>query len=831
MPYRVFFENLPSATAPASVVTITDDLDPALNPGSFRVGTIRFGDVEVLVPENRINFQTTLDFVDTKGILLEITAGVDATRTPAQAFWVFRSIDPRTGLPPVDANLGFLPPNDETGRGQGVVEYTIRPRSNTPNATVVENTADIVFDVNDVIRTNTVFNTIDPNLPFSEVADRPPASAQGNLELSIPANDAPEGSGLRGVRLLVSTDGGPFVPVGDLVTGPTTTFLVEAGHVYRFASQAIDNAGNAETVPSLANPDAITTVPDVRFADGVDTGVVGDALTRLRTPTFVLVGPPLSTVDVDLSGPTPLTARVQIGAAGLGTWVVPAPLLDGAYTLSSNAAGVVAQYAFTVDSTPPVLAGWTSESTHAGTTVGLTIAPLGQSSEPRAAGIGTVIVRLADTEPSLESLPPLSPSDVLVTGTDASGRSVDLSLVNKTVALREDGRSFEIRFTPSLPDRARYCITLRNVTDTAGNPLGTLDARRSVAALVGDAFEDLRVNNTDVGGIQSLLGTTVVPTVVNHVRSDTNGDGLIDTADRAIVLPLRGTDLRAVADPCAGGRASTTRAVVSGSPQSDSDASGGSDSGSGNAGTDGPSGGHDDAAPGGPSDSGPSETDETQDASGITTIPNDWTLIATRLAVLDVRGFGNIRLVIEPLGWSATDAEPWAARGWWMLRLNGRDPREAARTLCGAGLFAAPVYETPEGETVVGPSIVITAASLREAESALREVDPAAQIMSHRAQGRDAVVTATLSGCDGFRVLGQILALTAKDGIKSISPSPVPSSEETALGDVNRNGLVDAEDLAELMRLIQASDADGDLNSDGSLDRSDAEFMLELLSR
>jgi hypothetical protein len=141
------------------------------------------------------------------------------------------------------------------------------------------------------------------------------------------------------------------------------------------------------------------------------------------------------------------------------------------------------------------------------------------------------------------------------------------------------------------------------------------------------------------------------------------------------------------------------------------------------------------------------------------------------------------------------------------------------------------VYETPEGETVVGPSIVITAASLREAESALREVDPAAQIMSHRAQGRDAVVTATLSGCDGFRVLGQILALTAKDGIKSISPSPVPSSEETALGDVNRNGLVDAEDLAELMRLIQASDADGDLNSDGSLDRSDAEFMLELLSR
>ena len=828
LPYRVFFENLPTATSPASLVTITDDLDPALNPGSFRVGTIRFGDVEVVVPENRINFQTTVDLTQSRGVLLEITAGVDATRSPAQAFWIFRSIDPATGLPPVDANLGFLPPNGEAGEGEGVVEYTIRARSNTPNATVVNNTADIIFDSNDVIRTNTVFNTIDSNLPFSEVLDLPLASGPGGLLLSIPGDDAVGGSGLRGVRLLVSTDGGPFVPFGAIITEPTTTFIAEPGHTYRFASQAVDHAGNVESIPSIGNADAITTVPDVRFADGMDSGLPGDRLTRIASPTFVLVGPPLSSVDIDLSGPTPVSASVQLGVAGSGTFVVPVRLGDGEYTLSMNAAGVVTTFTFAIDTTSPVLAGWTSEASHGSTVVGLALHASGASSEPRQAGIGAVVVRLAASEPSLQDLPPPVASDVTVAGTDVRGMSVNLAHVATSVTRRDDGRSFEIRFVPSLPDRAVYCITLRNVSDTAGNPLAINDARRTVTALVGDSFEDRRVNNTDVGGVQSLLGAPFDVSVVNHVRSDVNGDGRIDASDRTVIMAARGTDLRTIGSPCPtgrpGGPGSVVRVPAPGGTRTipaplDPDGEG----------RRGPAGGPGDVAKA--SDLEAQAESDAAASAGSAELPADWTFVATRLAVNDVRGVGDIRPILATLGWNASDVEPWATRGWWMLALDGRDARATAQLLCRAGLFAAPIFETPGGEIVVGPSIDIVASDMVKARASLGRVDAAARVMSRRNQSRVNDIQAIMSGCDGFRVLDQLRLLRGRDGVASVLPSPILSDGQTRLGDCDLDGVVGENDLAELLKLVAAGDAAGDINVDGSVDGDDARFMVDLLAR
>jgi subtilase family serine protease len=255
--YRVYFENTPEATAPASEVRITDPLDPALNVGSFRVGNIHFGDTTIEVPDNRISYQTTVDLSATLGVLVEITAGVDAQNR--QAFWIFRSIDPATGEPPESGLLGFLPPEDGTGRGQGWVEYTIQPGSTVPTGTVVYNQASIVFDYNEAILTEQVFNTIDADAPSSAVDPLPPTSPTTDIPLTWSGNDPTGGSGLSTFTIYARLDGGAYAPaITDTIQISGTLSGARGGGVYDFYSIAKDNVGNTEGAPTT--PDATTIV-------------------------------------------------------------------------------------------------------------------------------------------------------------------------------------------------------------------------------------------------------------------------------------------------------------------------------------------------------------------------------------------------------------------------------------------------------------------------------------------------------------------------------------------------------------------------------------------
>lgn len=156
--YRIDFENLASATAPAAEVRISDILNPLLRLGSFRLGDIHFGSTTVDVPDGRTSFQTTVDLTASAGVLVEVTAGVNAETN--EAFWILRSIDPATGEPPTDGTVGFLPPEDGTGRGQGWVEFSILPRSQAPVGSVIRNEATITFDFEEPIVTNEWVNTL-----------------------------------------------------------------------------------------------------------------------------------------------------------------------------------------------------------------------------------------------------------------------------------------------------------------------------------------------------------------------------------------------------------------------------------------------------------------------------------------------------------------------------------------------------------------------------------------------------------------------------------------------------------------------------------------------
>src|SRR5690606_19858336 len=107
------------------------------------------------VPANSSFYQGTLDVTDSLGVLVNVTAGIDVNRR--EAFWIFESLDPATGLPPEDALLGFLPVNDTTeltmesgiiGRGEGFVTFSVQADKSLDQLDSISAQAFIIFDIN-----------------------------------------------------------------------------------------------------------------------------------------------------------------------------------------------------------------------------------------------------------------------------------------------------------------------------------------------------------------------------------------------------------------------------------------------------------------------------------------------------------------------------------------------------------------------------------------------------------------------------------------------------------------------------------------------------------
>jgi subtilase family serine protease len=253
--YAVNFENISTATAPAQVIRITDQLDPNLDARTFRLAEIAFGDQTVIVPENRSYYQTRIDLGPTHGnILADISAGLDITNR--RIIWTLTAIDPRTGEQP-DPLLGLLPPNDDSGRGQGHVTYTIQPSATAKTGVQISNNATITFDTNEPITTNTVINTLDADAPTSAVAALPQTS-QSTFTLSWSGSDPTDGSGLQSFDVWVAQDDGPYQPFVSNTTETSAQFTGQPGSSYRFYSIARDNAGNVEAAPTT--PDAETVI-------------------------------------------------------------------------------------------------------------------------------------------------------------------------------------------------------------------------------------------------------------------------------------------------------------------------------------------------------------------------------------------------------------------------------------------------------------------------------------------------------------------------------------------------------------------------------------------
>ncbi len=265
MPYLIRFENDPVfATAPAVRVVVTCPIDPNHDILQFRLGSYGFNGMLFEVPQNTATYSTRLDLTEELDIFVDITAGVNIVTR--EAFWIFQSIDPITGLPVTDVEKGFLPvkdtsfiENDTLGigiPGDGFANFTIRPAPTTQTRDTVTAHASIVFDNEGEVLTNVEVHTIDAYPPVSHIAPLPDTSPISNPVLVIDINDDPDGCGVLNYDLYVSVNMAPYVLYAQGLTNTNFTFDGVPGVHYRFFTRARDNVYNLEA-KSLADTETI----------------------------------------------------------------------------------------------------------------------------------------------------------------------------------------------------------------------------------------------------------------------------------------------------------------------------------------------------------------------------------------------------------------------------------------------------------------------------------------------------------------------------------------------------------------------------------------------
>ncbi|HNO80225.1 MAG TPA: NF038122 family metalloprotease [Phycisphaerae bacterium] len=549
--YRALFENLPIATAPAARVSMTISLSNTISTGGVRLSNIGFGDLILDVPNNRITVQDTVFTESPQGtpLRIDIAGGVNPTLSPPIAFWVLQAIETMTGEPPLDAFDGFLPPNDpETGSGEGFIDFSLRPAPGVVTGDVIELQAEIIFDNEEPILTNTVFNTIDADPPISMFEALPAATLNPEIPLSFSGFD-PAGSGLLGVQVFVSENNGPpavFVPT---TQEAAAIFEGEAGNVYRFVSQAIDSAGNVENLATA--PNTVVVIPTLELAIESDTGILGDGLTTDPTPTFEIVSVPFAQIPITISGPESLNATIFTDAIGRGTYTVPgtSALSDGDYTVSTDNSGVLIDLPIQI-AAAAVAGGWDSIVDHGGPgELAIPVISDETTTDSRAGSISQLHVSFS----AALDVASFTPAAVSVVGLDINDDPVDLGGLTTDTSVGGTEDVGIITFSPPLPDKARYCISINGVRDSAGNTIA-VGTRIDLIKLVGDVTGDGRVNATDLAFIRNIrasLGTSLIdPSNPLHVRADVTGDGRVNATDIAFTRASNGTDARAIPDPC-----------------------------------------------------------------------------------------------------------------------------------------------------------------------------------------------------------------------------------------------------------------------------------------
>lgn len=252
--YVITFENVEGATADAQQVMIVDTLNTdQFDVPSFCFTALAFGDTVLLLNEiERADYQRDIDLRPEVDLVVRASGHWDVLNSIAT--WQFVSLDPITHELTDDPLLGFLPPNDGTGRGEGLVAFSIRPKNDLITGDTISNHATIIFDYNNPIETESWQNVIDLLHPISAVDALPPFTYADSIFVSWQGSD--NLAGVETFSVFVSTNGSLYEPWLTNTSDTSAWFTAEFDSTYAFYTLATDSAGNVEDPP--AGYDAMT---------------------------------------------------------------------------------------------------------------------------------------------------------------------------------------------------------------------------------------------------------------------------------------------------------------------------------------------------------------------------------------------------------------------------------------------------------------------------------------------------------------------------------------------------------------------------------------------
>ena len=287
--YTIQFQNSPAATSTPGQVRIVSQLDPNLDPRTFRLGSIKLGDITVQVPSGVGSFQGDFDFTKSKGFILRVSAGIDVNSDTIT--WLLQAIDPLTGEVITNPNLGLLPPDNASGAGEGFVSYTAEALVGLATGTQVSSQARVLFNTAAPLDTSTITYTIDGTAPTTTLTATPIRAGAANYQVSWNAVDDPAGSGVKSTTVYVAQDGGDYTIWLDQTTATSGIYNGQAGHTYQFLALSIDNAGNEEQPPvetqvpssgSQVNLGSLPTIPGTTQDLGTPPAGQRKRLRRIR---------------------------------------------------------------------------------------------------------------------------------------------------------------------------------------------------------------------------------------------------------------------------------------------------------------------------------------------------------------------------------------------------------------------------------------------------------------------------------------------------------------------------------------------------------------------
>lgn len=244
--YTVRFENDPIfATSSAASVLVTVPIDDDVDPFSFRLNSMGFGNKIIEIPEEMAFYQKRHDYSADIGYWVDVTAGLDLPNQ--RFFWLFETIDPATGQPPIDPTAGFLPVNDTlTGSGEGFINFICRPKSTTPTGEIVSHQASIIFDLNESIETNIWDNKVDAFPPSTNSSPLPDTFYSNVIPFDWIIEDDPGGCGVQHAQIFISTNRIEFESNGFIADTTESSLQLNWGTMYYYLVLGTDNVGNRE---------------------------------------------------------------------------------------------------------------------------------------------------------------------------------------------------------------------------------------------------------------------------------------------------------------------------------------------------------------------------------------------------------------------------------------------------------------------------------------------------------------------------------------------------------------------------------------------------------